>query len=54
MKGFGVELWTMREGKIAIWEATFNSAPADQSMPLFSAPLMTEGTRCPCQYDAGR
>ena len=32
MKGFSIELWTMREGKIAIWEAAFNSAPADQSM----------------------
>lgn len=31
MRGFGVELWVMRGGKIAIWEAAFNTAPADQS-----------------------
>ena len=29
MKGFGVELWVMRDGKIAIWEAAFNVARAD-------------------------
>jgi nuclear transport factor 2 (NTF2) superfamily protein len=34
MKGFGVELWTLRDGKIAIWEAAFNTAPADQSIDL--------------------
>ena len=28
MKGFGVEVWTMRGGKIAIWEAAFNVGPA--------------------------
>jgi hypothetical protein len=32
MKGFGVEVWTMRDGKIAIWEAAFNAAPADQDV----------------------
>lgn len=31
MRGLGVEVWVMREGKIAIWEAAFNTAPADQS-----------------------
>jgi nuclear transport factor 2 (NTF2) superfamily protein len=30
MKGYGVEVWTMREGKIAIWEASFSTTPADQ------------------------
>jgi nuclear transport factor 2 (NTF2) superfamily protein len=30
MKGFGVEVWTMRDGRIAVWEASFNAAPADQ------------------------
>jgi nuclear transport factor 2 (NTF2) superfamily protein len=30
MKGFGVEVWVMREGKIARWEAAFNAARADQ------------------------
>ncbi len=30
MRGFGVELWVMRDGKIAIWEAAFNSGRADQ------------------------
>jgi nuclear transport factor 2 (NTF2) superfamily protein len=31
MKGFGVEVWTMRDGKIAVWEAAFNSGPADEA-----------------------
>lgn len=30
MRGFGVELWVMRGGKIAIWEAAFNAARAAQ------------------------
>jgi nuclear transport factor 2 (NTF2) superfamily protein len=30
MRGFGVELWVMRGGKIAIWEAAFNVTRADQ------------------------
>jgi uncharacterized membrane protein/nuclear transport factor 2 (NTF2) superfamily protein len=30
MQGFGVEVWTMRDGKIAIWEASFNTGQADQ------------------------
>jgi hypothetical protein len=34
MKGFGVEAWLMRDGKIAVWEAAFNSAPADQAIDL--------------------
>jgi len=29
MKGFGVEVWKMRGGKIAVWEAAFNIARAD-------------------------
>ena len=29
MTGFGVELWVMREGKIAVWEAAFNVSRAD-------------------------
>ena len=31
MKGFGVETWQMRDGKIAVWEAAFNVARADQT-----------------------
>ena len=31
MKGFGVELWILRDGKIAVWEAAFNVARADQA-----------------------
>ena len=31
MKGFGVEVWVMRDGKIAIWEAAFNVGRADQT-----------------------
>jgi len=34
MQGFGVEIWLMQDGKIAAWEAAFNSAPADQTMDL--------------------
>ena len=37
MKGFGVEVWTMRDGKIAIWEAAFNAAPADQVVDVDQA-----------------
>ena len=34
MRGFGVELWVMRDGKIAIWEAAFNAGRADQSLSV--------------------
>ncbi len=34
MKGFGVEVWTMRDGRIAVWEAAFNVGRADQSMSV--------------------
>src|SRR5689334_483783 len=37
MKGFGVEVWTMQGGKIAIWEASFNAAPADQEVDVSQA-----------------
>jgi nuclear transport factor 2 (NTF2) superfamily protein len=37
MKGFGVEVWTMRGGKIAVWEASFNAAPADQEVDVSQA-----------------
>ena len=37
MKGFGVEVWTMRDGKIAVWEAAFNAAPADQAVTVEQA-----------------
>jgi nuclear transport factor 2 (NTF2) superfamily protein len=30
MRGFGVEVWMLRDGKVAVWEAAFNVAPADQ------------------------
>ena len=29
MRGYGVETWVMRDGKIAVWEAAFNVARAD-------------------------
>ncbi len=29
MIGFGVEVWVMRDGLVAVWEAAFNTAPAD-------------------------
>lgn len=28
MKGFGVEVWELRGGKIAVWEGAFNTSPA--------------------------
>jgi len=31
MRGFGVEVWVMRHGKIAVWEAAFNAGRADQA-----------------------
>ena len=31
MRGFGAETWLMRDGKIAVWEAAFNVARADQA-----------------------
>jgi nuclear transport factor 2 (NTF2) superfamily protein len=31
MRGYGVETWVMRDGKIAVWEAAFNVARADQA-----------------------
>ena len=34
MKGFGVEVWMMRDGKIAIWEASFNTGPVDQPVDV--------------------
>jgi nuclear transport factor 2 (NTF2) superfamily protein len=30
MRGFGVELWILREGRIAVWEAAFNVGRADR------------------------
>lgn len=29
MRGFGVEVWVLRDGLVAVWEAAFNTAPAD-------------------------
>jgi nuclear transport factor 2 (NTF2) superfamily protein len=37
MTGFGVEVWTMQGGKIAIWEASFNAAPADLEVDVNQA-----------------
>jgi nuclear transport factor 2 (NTF2) superfamily protein len=37
MKGFGIEVWTMRDGKIAVWEAAFNAAAADQAVTVEQA-----------------
>jgi nuclear transport factor 2 (NTF2) superfamily protein len=31
MKGFGVEVWTMRDGKVAVWEAAFNVGRVDEA-----------------------
>ena len=37
MRGFGVEVWVMRDGKISIWEAAFNVARADRASSLAEA-----------------
>jgi nuclear transport factor 2 (NTF2) superfamily protein len=37
MKGFGVEVWTLRDGRIAVWEAAFNIGRADQSASVADA-----------------
>lgn len=37
MKGFGVEFWLMRDGKIALWEAAFNVVRADQAASVADA-----------------
>ena len=34
MQGFGVEVWLMRNGKIAVWEAAFNVGRADQQVSV--------------------
>ena len=31
MRGYGVESWVMRDGKIAVWEAAFNTGRVDQT-----------------------
>ena len=37
MKGYGIEVWTIRDGKIAVWEAAFNAAPADRAVTVEQA-----------------
>lgn len=37
MKGFGVEVWVLRDGKIALWEAAFNVRSADQTASVADA-----------------
>jgi nuclear transport factor 2 (NTF2) superfamily protein len=37
MKGFGVEVWKMKGGRIALWEAAFNVARADREIALADA-----------------
>jgi nuclear transport factor 2 (NTF2) superfamily protein len=37
MKGFGIEVWTMQQGRIALWEAAFNVAPAAGETTLADA-----------------
>jgi nuclear transport factor 2 (NTF2) superfamily protein len=34
MRGHGVELWQLRDGKIAVWEAAFNIASSDEESDL--------------------
>jgi len=37
MKGFGVEVWVMKGGRIALWEAAFNVTRADQAITVADA-----------------
>ncbi len=37
MRGFGVELWVMRGGRIAVWEAAFNVVRADLATSVADA-----------------
>src|SRR5579871_4161121 len=37
MRGYGVEVWTMRDGRIAVWEAAFNVGPAGAAADVASA-----------------
>jgi nuclear transport factor 2 (NTF2) superfamily protein len=37
MKGFGVEVWVLRDSKIAVWEAAFNVGRADQTRSVADA-----------------
>ena len=37
MRGFGVEIWGLRDGKIAVWEGAFNASPVGE--PSTSGPL---------------
>jgi nuclear transport factor 2 (NTF2) superfamily protein len=34
MKGFGVEVWVMRDGRIAAWDAAFNVGRSDQEISV--------------------
>lgn len=34
MAGFGCEFWTMRDGKIAIWEGAFNGWEIREAVPV--------------------
>jgi nuclear transport factor 2 (NTF2) superfamily protein len=34
MKGFGVEVWVMHDGRILVWDAAFNVARADPAMSV--------------------
>jgi hypothetical protein len=39
MRGHGVEIWVMRGGKFAVWEAAFNAGRADRASSV--AELLT-------------
>jgi hypothetical protein len=45
MRGFGVEVWAMRDGKIAAWEAAFNSGRADQTNSVVPRNMLEVLTR---------
>ncbi len=34
MRGFGVEVWRMRDGRIALWEAAFNASEPGQATSI--------------------
>src|SRR5260370_21219007 len=41
MKGFGVEVWVMRDGRIAVLDAAFNVGRADQASRVADLPPYT-------------
>ena len=45
MRGHGVEIWVMRGGKFAVWEAAFNAGRADRASSVADLLNSTQLTR---------